>query len=50
MVDEGTRQKHAAAGIAYMDMEPALTACNLCMDVARGNPYSIGDAALMNKS
>ena len=43
-VNEGIRQQYAAAGVTYMDVEPALTACDLCMDLARGNPYSIGDA------
>lgn len=41
---EGMRQQYQAAGINQVNVSPAMTACDECLDVANGNPYDVGEA------
>lgn len=41
---EGMRQQYQAAGIMQVNVSPAMTACDVCLAVASGNPYDVGEA------
>lgn len=43
-INEGMRQQYQESGIQKVNIEAALTACDLCMAAVNGNPYTLADA------
>lgn len=43
-ISEGMREQYLDAGINKVNVSPAMTACDVCEEVARGNPYNTTDA------
>lgn len=43
-ISEGMRQQYQETGINYLNLSPAADACDLCIAVAKDNPYTVEEA------
>jgi hypothetical protein len=43
-INEGMRQQYQDSGIERVNVSVASDACDECVDLASGNPYSLADA------
>lgn len=43
-ISEGMREQYSEAGINHVNISPAADACDLCVEIAKGNPYNTAEA------
>ena len=42
--NEGMRLQYKSVGVKKVDIDPAMTACTICIDATNGNPYTLDNA------